>query len=254
MEGRAAAGRQPARRDRRRHRPFAGGAQARRHRSRAARPQQHRRCRRMRRFSRARLRPPARARATRAQELMQRLNLRPLAIDRPIGQFSGGNQQKAIIGRWIAAGARILLFDEPTRGIDVGAKAEIYDLIEALAAEGRSIIVVSSELPEILRLADRVLVMREGRIAGEPRARSAERRGHRRASRCRSRATRRRPHPNRPRGPEPCPWADIMATPHAAAAGHRRFGLQSVRTARRRHAVRPGRSSSSSSRRWRRTS
>ena len=63
-------------------------------------------------------------------------------------------------------GARILLFDEPTRGIDVGAKAEIYALIERLAAEGRSVIVVSSELPEIMRVADRVLVMREGRIAG----------------------------------------------------------------------------------------
>ena len=67
--------------------------------------------------------------------LMREMNLRPLMIDRPIGQFSGGNQQKAIIGRWIAAGASILLFDEPTRGIDVGAKAEIYALIERLAAE-----------------------------------------------------------------------------------------------------------------------
>ncbi|MFO1075698.1 MAG: sugar ABC transporter ATP-binding protein [Geminicoccaceae bacterium] len=101
-----------------------------------------------------------------SMDLMRSLNLRPLAIERPIGQFSGGNQQKAIIGRWIAAGARILLFDEPTRGIDVGAKAEIYALIERLAAEGRAMIVVSSELPEILRVADRVLVMREGRIAG----------------------------------------------------------------------------------------
>ena len=101
-----------------------------------------------------------------SQALMRDLNLRPLSIERPIGQFSGGNQQKAIIGRWIAAGAQILLFDEPTRGIDVGAKAEIYALIEKLAAEGRSMIVVSSELPEILRVADRVLVMREGRIAG----------------------------------------------------------------------------------------
>ena len=98
--------------------------------------------------------------------LMREVNLRPLEITRPIGQFSGGNQQKAIIGRWIAAGAKILLFDEPTRGVDVGAKAEIYALIERLAAEGRSMIVVSSELPEILRVADRVLVMREGRTAG----------------------------------------------------------------------------------------
>ena len=119
----------------------------------------------MRRFSRFGF-VRRRALAAESEKLMRELNLRPLAIERPIGQFSGGNQQKAIIGRWIAAGARILLFDEPTRGIDVGAKAEIYALIEKLAAEGRSMIVVSSELPEILRVADRVLVIREGRIAG----------------------------------------------------------------------------------------
>ncbi|HEV7255866.1 MAG TPA: sugar ABC transporter ATP-binding protein [Mesorhizobium sp.] len=119
----------------------------------------------MRRFSRLGL-VRRRALAQESESLMRDLKLRPLAIERPIGQFSGGNQQKAIIGRWIAAGARILLFDEPTRGIDVGAKAEIYTLIEGLAAEGRSVIVVSSELPEILRVADRVVVMREGRIAG----------------------------------------------------------------------------------------
>src|SRR4051794_5292651 len=119
----------------------------------------------MRRFSRLGF-VRQRALAAESETLMRDLNLRPLAIERPIGQFSGGNQQKAIIGRWIAAGARILLFDEPTRGIDVGAKAEIYALIERLASEGRSMIVVSSELPEILRVADRVLVMREGRIAG----------------------------------------------------------------------------------------
>jgi ribose transport system ATP-binding protein len=119
----------------------------------------------MRRFSRLGF-VRRRALATASEVLMRDLNLRPLAVERPIGQFSGGNQQKAIIGRWIAAGAQILLFDEPTRGIDVGAKAEIYALIERLAAEGRSMIVVSSELPEILRVADRVLVMREGRIAG----------------------------------------------------------------------------------------
>jgi ribose transport system ATP-binding protein len=119
----------------------------------------------MRRFSRLGF-VRRRALAAESEALMRDLNLRPLAIERPIGQFSGGNQQKAIIGRWIAAGARILLFDEPTRGIDVGAKAEIYALIERLAAEGRSMIVVSSELPEILRVADRVLVIREGRIAG----------------------------------------------------------------------------------------
>ncbi|WP_093000025.1 sugar ABC transporter ATP-binding protein [Rhizobium sp. NFR07] len=102
---------------------------------------------------------------TRAEELLKRVNLRPFQIDRAIRLFSGGNQQKAIIARWLAAGSEILLFDEPTRGIDVGAKSEIYHLIENLAAEGKSIIVVSSELPEVIRLSDRVMVMRNGKIA-----------------------------------------------------------------------------------------
>lgn len=102
-----------------------------------------------------------------AGAILSSINLRPFQLNRPIRLFSGGNQQKAIIARWIAAKSQILLFDEPTRGIDIGAKAEIYGLIETLAAEGKSVIVVSSELPEILRLADRVLVMRQGRIAAE---------------------------------------------------------------------------------------
>ncbi|SMD06391.1 sugar ABC transporter ATP-binding protein [Primorskyibacter flagellatus] len=101
-----------------------------------------------------------------ATELMSKMRLRPPDVQRPIGQFSGGNQQKAIIGRWLAADVDILLFDEPTRGIDIGAKSEIYDLIEELAASGKSIVVVSSELPEIIRVSDRVMVMREGEIAG----------------------------------------------------------------------------------------
>jgi ribose transport system ATP-binding protein len=102
-----------------------------------------------------------------SSEFLKRVNLRPFQIDRPIKLFSGGNQQKSIIARWLAAGSAILLFDEPTRGIDVGAKSEIYHLIEELAAEGRSIIVVSSELPEVMRVSDRVVVMRNGRIAAQ---------------------------------------------------------------------------------------
>jgi ribose transport system ATP-binding protein len=94
------------------------------------------------------------------------VNLRPHDIDRAIRLFSGGNQQKAILCRWLMAGSDILLFDEPTRGIDVGAKGEIYKLIDSLAAAGRAIIVVSSELPEILRLSDNVVVMRSGAMAG----------------------------------------------------------------------------------------
>ena len=106
-----------------------------------------------------------RALKTRSEALMREVGLRPPDVTRAIGSFSGGNQQKAIIGRWLAADTRIFLFDEPTRGIDVGAKAEIYDLIERLARQGRAIVVVSSELPEVIRVSDRVLVMREGRIS-----------------------------------------------------------------------------------------
>ena len=97
--------------------------------------------------------------------LVERVSLRPPLLDRPIGLFSGGNQQKAIIARWLHAGTKIILFDEPTRGIDVGARQDVYHLIEGLAAEGCAIVVASSDLPEILRVSDRVLVMREGRQA-----------------------------------------------------------------------------------------
>lgn len=102
-----------------------------------------------------------------AEQHLKGVNLRPFLPDRPIRLFSGGNQQKGIIARWLAANSQILLFDEPTRGIDVGAKSEIHHLIERLASEGHSIIVVSSELPEVIRLSDRVLVMREGELAAE---------------------------------------------------------------------------------------
>ncbi|MCE0846906.1 sugar ABC transporter ATP-binding protein [Buttiauxella sp. A2-C1_F] len=102
-----------------------------------------------------------------ATDVMTDLKLRPLNIEKPIGTLSGGNQQKVIIGRWVAADARVFLFDEPTRGIDIGAKSEIYNLIEKLAQQGKAIIVVSSEMTEIIRISDRVLVMREGRISRE---------------------------------------------------------------------------------------
>jgi ribose transport system ATP-binding protein len=96
----------------------------------------------------------------------KRVNLRPVDTERRIMLFSGGNQQKAILMRWLMAQARVMIFDEPTRGIDVGAKEEIYQLIEQLAADGHSIIVVSSELSEILRVSDRILVMKAGAAAG----------------------------------------------------------------------------------------
>ncbi|MGL6017707.1 MAG: sugar ABC transporter ATP-binding protein [Gibbsiella quercinecans] len=102
-----------------------------------------------------------------ALEVMSDLKLRPLNIDKPIGTLSGGNQQKVIIGRWVAADNKVFLFDEPTRGIDIGAKSEIYNLIEKLARQGKAIVVVSSEMPEIIRISDRVLVMREGKVTKE---------------------------------------------------------------------------------------
>ncbi len=80
--------------------------------------------------------------------------------------LSGGNQQKVVLARWLATRCRILLLDEPTRGVDVGAKAEVHALIDALAAEGTAVLLVSSELPELLALSHRILVLREGRLAG----------------------------------------------------------------------------------------
>ena len=108
-----------------------------------------------------------RALRKRVLALFNSLQLRPMDPDKPIRLFSGGNQQKVIIARWLLAGSEILLLDEPTRGIDIGAKQEIYRVIRNLALDGKSIIVVSSELPEILNVSDRVLVMRAGRIVAE---------------------------------------------------------------------------------------
>lgn len=102
-----------------------------------------------------------------ANKVMSEVKLRPLDIEKAIGTLSGGNQQKVIIGRWLAADTEVFLFDEPTRGIDIGAKAEIYNLIEKLAQQGKAVVVVSSEMTEILRVSDRVLVMREGKITRE---------------------------------------------------------------------------------------
>jgi len=83
------------------------------------------------------------------------------------GNLSGGNQQKIVLSKWIFTEPDILILDEPTRGIDVGAKFEIYSLIHELAAEGMGVLVISSELPEVLGLSDRIYVMNEGRITGE---------------------------------------------------------------------------------------
>jgi len=100
-----------------------------------------------------------------------RLGVRCASADTLIGLLSGGNQQKAILARWLSEKVRVVVLDEPTRGIDIGAKSEIYALIHDLAAAGTSVVIVSSELPEVLGIADRVIVMREGLVAAEfPRA------------------------------------------------------------------------------------
>jgi ABC-type sugar transport system ATPase subunit len=95
------------------------------------------------------------------------LGIKTASPNVPVATLSGGNQQKVVLGRWLARKPRLLILDEPTKGIDVGAKAEISEIIVKLAAEGTAILLISSELPEVLALSDRVLVMRAGRIAGE---------------------------------------------------------------------------------------
>ena len=84
-----------------------------------------------------------------------------------VGTLSGGNQQKVLLSRWLETGPKVLILDEPTRGVDIGAKSEIYRIIDELAARDIGVVVISSELPEIIGICDRVLVMREGRIEGE---------------------------------------------------------------------------------------
>ena len=104
---------------------------------------------------------------TTAEHYVKALAIKTPSLDQKVKNLSGGNQQKVIIGKWLTANTDILIFDEPTRGIDVGAKSEIYRLLNDLAHEGKSIIMISSELPEILRMSHRVVVMCEGRITGE---------------------------------------------------------------------------------------
>jgi ribose transport system ATP-binding protein len=101
-----------------------------------------------------------------AETYIGRLRVRTPGLSQLAKNLSGGNQQKVVLSKWLARDCDILIFDEPTRGIDVGAKDEIYDLLDQLVDEGKSIIVISSEIPEILRVAQRIVVMCEGRVAG----------------------------------------------------------------------------------------
>jgi ribose transport system ATP-binding protein len=109
---------------------------------------------------------PRRARRV-AEEMIDRLRIVTPSARQTVAFLSGGNQQKVVIGKWLAAGARLFIFDEPTRGIDVGAKAEIFALIDRLVADGAAALMISSEQAEICHVCDRAYVMREGRIAGE---------------------------------------------------------------------------------------
>ncbi len=102
-----------------------------------------------------------------ADEAVAKFSIRTAGIEQIVAKLSGGNQQKIVLGKWLAARPRVLILDEPTRGIDVGAKAEIHRLMGELAAQGLAILMISSELPEVLGMSDRVLVVREGRIAAE---------------------------------------------------------------------------------------
>ncbi|MFE3598421.1 sugar ABC transporter ATP-binding protein [Streptomyces sp. NPDC059142] len=108
-----------------------------------------------------------RAQHTAAARMAGQLGVRMAGLEQRVGTLSGGNQQKVVIGKWLLAEVRVLILDEPTRGIDVGAKVEIYQLVNELTAAGHAVLMISSDLPEVLGMSDRVLVMAQGRIAGE---------------------------------------------------------------------------------------
>ena len=95
------------------------------------------------------------------------LKVRGFPAGQIVGQLSGGNQQKVVLGKWLARRPHVMIFDEPTRGVDVGARSEIYALMEQLAADGVAVLMISSDLEEILGMSDRVLVLHEGRLTGE---------------------------------------------------------------------------------------
>ena len=102
-----------------------------------------------------------------AVEHTQQFNVRMTGVDQEVGALSGGNQQKVVLAKWLAAGPRVLILDEPTRGIDIGAKVEVHRLIAELAASGLGIILISSDLPEVLAMSDRIVVLHEGRVTAE---------------------------------------------------------------------------------------
>jgi ribose transport system ATP-binding protein len=122
----------------------------------------------LRRFARRLGRVDTRRARAAAEEVAGRLQLRSSGLHRqPVRSLSGGNQQKAVIAKWLLTEPAVFVLDEPTRGIDVGAKQEVYRVIDELAAHGAGVLVISSELPEVKGICDRVLVMRRGEVVGE---------------------------------------------------------------------------------------
>jgi len=110
-----------------------------------------------------------------AQTYFDRLRVKAHSTESVVAGLSGGNQQKVVLGKWLAADCRVLIVDEPTRGVDVGAKAEIHGLIDELANKGNAVLLISSELPEVINLSTRILVLRNGRIVGElPRSQATQ--------------------------------------------------------------------------------
>jgi ABC-type sugar transport system ATPase subunit len=114
-----------------------------------------------------------RAQHATANEFRERLAIRTPSVGQVVANLSGGNQQKVVLARWLQSNLKVLIADEPTRGVDVGAKAEMHELFRRLAAQGTAIVLISSEMPELLALADRILVMQQGRVSGELDAKQA---------------------------------------------------------------------------------
>ena len=107
-------------------------------------------------------------------DAVENLKIKTPDVEINAGNLSGGNQQKVVVGKWLARNSRVVIFDEPTRGIDVAAKVEIYNLMNELKKQGIAVMFVSSEMPEVMGIADRIIVMCDGRITGELDARSVE--------------------------------------------------------------------------------
>jgi ribose transport system ATP-binding protein len=105
--------------------------------------------------------------AAAAEKYRNILNIKTSSVDAPVKNLSGGNQQKVVLAKWLNTNSEVFIFDEPTKGIDVGAKTEIYQIMNQLIKDNKTVIIISSELPELLGMADRIYVMCEGRITGE---------------------------------------------------------------------------------------